>query len=344
MSAYSTADVEQTVIARALQVEAEAQQARHPPSSSRRAPSSPKRKRIPKKVGTSIASASSPLPIPLPIVHHDDPVTAAGSMAKKRLEDALAIRPPKDRTAPVRRPRQSEGEGERGKSKEVEDETPSVRSERQRLIDAGIATPFNGMVGVEKGFRRVSRPDHLQTAAPATTQRGERMERGERNTVRPSAVATPPPRSKPRVRSATPTLKPPRPNSSRMSLSATPPPDSSRSTSASSQGSARSEQPPSPALSVSELPARLTRARVKEEIKSIERAFKQKDREEKGVKEEEVEMKDEDADEGVRMMEEEEDEEERDGGDVKTEKESDEEWKGDEGEQRGRGGGTRRRF
>ena len=326
VSAYSTADVEQTVIARALQVEAEAQQSRHPPSS-RRPPSSPKRKRIPKKIGTSIASASSALPIPLPIVHHDDPVTAAGSMAKKRLEDALAIRPPRDRTPPVRRARpttEEEGEGERRRVDDVE--APSVRSERQRLIDTGEVTPFNGMLGVEKGYRRVSRPEHLQSVPPSTAQRGERKERGERKDSRPSSVAAPSSRSKARVRSATPTLKPPRAKSSRATLSATPPPDSSRSTSASS---VRSEQSPSPAVSVSELPARLTRARVKEEVKSIEMAFKKQDREKHGVKQEEIDMA-EDDNEGVHMMEEEEDEEEKGDSDVKEEKESDEEWKGDE--------------
>ena len=327
VSAYSTAEVEQTVIARALQVEAEAQQARPPPSS-RRPPTSPKRKRIPKKVGTSIASASSPLPIPLPIVHHDDPVTAAGSMAKKRLEDALAIRPPKDRTAPARRARKADDEeGEREGGTDM-DEAPAVRSERQRLIDTGEATPFNGMAGVERGFRRVSRPQQLQTVTPPTTQRGERKERGERKDSRPPSAT--PTRGKARVRSATPTLKPPRPTSTRATLSVTPPPDNGRSSSPSSQGSARSEQPPSPALSVSELPARLTRARVKEEIKSIERAFKQKDREERGVKEEGVAMRDEDSNDGVRMMEEEEDEEEKGENDAQGEKESDEEWKGDE--------------
>ena len=326
VSAYSTADVEQTVIARALQVEAEAQQAKQTTASSRRPPSdsSLKRKRaIPRRVGTSIASAALPLPIPSPIVHHDDPVTAAGSMGKQRLEEALAIRSRRDRPT-TRTPSTPTESGGGGRGRSVDDELPSGLTERQRMIDGGEVTPFNGMKGVEKGFQRVSRPAQLQAASVQSPRRPQREDRQDRVRERKQES---PSRPKPSARSSTPTLQPPPAASSRARLSATPPPGRPRSSSASSSASASPARSPSPALEVSELPVRLTRARVKEEVRSIELAVRKRELKESGVKEEEegvIVLDGDEAEADVRMMEEEEA--------SALAKEDDEEWKGDDEE------------
>ena len=294
VSAYSTAEVEQTVIARAMQVEEEANARKQAKQAAlhggRKQPAdmtdSQSRKRIPKKIGTSIAAASLPpsaLAPAMRVVHEDDPVTAAGTLSKQRLEDALAIRQQRDKP---RSTLPTPGRGERKEQQEgVDDSKPSVRTAKERMVDQGELTPFHSMPGVEKGFTRVSRTE-LPTRAPAASA-----------TARPRAAAPPPvrtslpskssssrkssaTRTKAPPRSSTPTLRPP-PASRGRHGSVTPPPGLRESKSPVSSDSSVAS-----AWSVDELPKRLTRARMRQEERSVEEALQRSSREASGVKEE----------------------------------------------------------
>ena len=347
VSAYSTKDVEQTVIARAMQLEEEAtarQQAKQAALHARRRTDdtahSQQRKRIPKKVGTSIAAASLPSSVLLPhtpVVHEDDPVTVAGTLSKQRLEDALAIRQQKDKP---RQPLQSaansssrgqrDGEPKETEAGEVDDTAPSVKTAKQRMIDQGELTPFHSMPGVEKEFRRVSRaqlPTASSNAASASRPRPAAPPpvRTSLPSKQRSARKTAATRSHPPPRSSTPTLQPPT-ASKRQRGSVTPPPVLHDSKSpVSSDGSVVSE------WSADELPRRLTRARMKQEERSMEEAMRRSERDASGVKEEQQQQQQQD-EEAVQLIEEDsakEEEAEEAEDEVRDEREDDEEWKGD---------------
>ena len=334
VSAYSTADVEQTVIARAMQLEEDTkarQQAKQAALHARRRPAdashSQQRKRIPKKIGTSIAAASL-----LPhtrVVHEDDPVTAAGTLSKQRLEDALSIRQQKDRPRHTPHATASNRESSEAERKEAEegevDTAPSVRTATQRMIDQGELTPFHSMPGVEKDFRRVSRaqlPTPSPTAATAARPRSAAPP--------PLRTSLPPPkrserktaavRSKPPPRSFTPTLRPPT-TSRRQRGSVTPPPVLHDSKSPVSSDSSVVS-----AWSASELPRRLTRAQMRQEEQSLEEAMRRSEREASGVKEERKQQEDD-----VQLIEEDSvKEESEEGGDEADDGRGDDgEWKGD---------------
>ena len=342
VSAYSTASVEQTVIARALQVEEEAQARQQAKQAALHArsgrtvdkQSSQQRARIPRKIGTSIAAAQLPhsaLQPPARVVHEDDPVTAAGTVSRQRLEDALAIqRRDKPRPAPPTAASSSsrgktDGERREQGSTEAEDAAPTVRTAKQRMVDQGEMTPFHSMPGVEKDFRRVSRAELPTPASAAAAPRPRaaapppvRTSLPAQQSSKRKAAAS---RSKAPARSSTPTLKPPA-ASKQSRRSVTPPPGSPESTSpVSSVGSVASE------WSVGELPRRLTRARMKQEENSMEEAMRRSEREASGVKREEKEAEDDDV-QLIEMDSVKEEEEEDEGKQVKEERD-DGEWKGD---------------
>ena len=207
----------------------------------------------------------------------------------------------------------------------MDNSAPTVKTAKQRMVDQGELTPFHSMPGVEKEFRRVSR---TQLPTPSPTPSSSRPRPAAPPPVRtalssqPRSVRKPTTsRSRAPPRSSTPTLQAPV-VSKRQRGSVTPPPVLRESKSpVSSDVSVASE------WSADELPRRLTRARMRQEERSVEEAVRRSEREASGAK---AEYEEEEADEDVQLIEEDsvkedgEDEEEE----VKDQREDDE-WQGD---------------